>query len=109
MKEIRKTVRLTYEEIPEILQNPILFFNYEEIRSKIENLSPLGVGLFIYNSYMIDKGDIFYLKYLSLEVDIKCICVFKDTGADGINIGAYFTNTDDQKIILKYLNVKIDS
>ena len=45
MDKRRKTVRLNIEDIPEILQKPILLYNDEEVESIIENLSPLGIAL----------------------------------------------------------------
>jgi len=104
---LRKIARFSKEDIPGILQKPILLFNYEEVKSRIENLSPLGIGLEIDNQSMISKGDIFYLKYCSLELDIKCVCVFCDSDENEKNIGAYFTEPADQKIIMKYLHLKI--
>lgn len=106
MKRERKTARLSKEEIPEILQKPILLFNYVEVESRIENLSPLGIGLTIDKNSVLEKGDIFYLKYYSLESDIRCICVFCDSDENEKNIGAYFTEPADQKTIMEYLNLK---
>ena len=108
MEKSRKIVRLSKEDIPEILQKPILLFNYEEVESKIENLSPLGIGLIIDKNSEIDKGDIFYLKYYALESDIKCLCVFSDRDENEKNIGAYFTEESDKKIILEHLHLKIE-
>jgi len=107
VEKARKIARLTKEDIPEILQKPILLFNYEEVESEIENLSPLGIGLTIDNNSVIEKGDVFFLKYYALESDIKCVCVFSDKDENKKNIGAYFTEPTDQKIIMKYLHLKI--
>jgi len=106
MEKARKIARLSKEAIPEILQKPILLFNYEEVESKIENLSPLGIGLTIDKNSAIEKGDIFYLKYYALESDIKCVCVFSEGDENEKNIGAYFTEPADQKIIMEYLYSK---
>lgn len=104
MEKVRKITRLSEEDIPEILQKPILLFNYEEVKSKIANLSPLGIGLVIDKNSIIDKGDIFYLKYYALESDIKCVCVFSEKSENEKNIGAYFIEPSDQKIIMEYLH-----
>ncbi len=105
MADVRKTARLSIQEIPEILQKPIVLYNDEEVDSKIENLSPLGIGLVVNKSATIDRGDIFYLRYYGLDADIKCVCVFSDEDevGDKKSIGAYFTDQEDQKVILKYL------
>jgi len=103
----RRTARLTRNEVPEILRNPILLHNYEEIKSEIENLSPLGIGLVIEKEIILNPGDIFYLKYHSLESDIKCVCVFSDLDGEKKSIGAYFTDQEDQKIILKHLQLQV--
>jgi hypothetical protein len=105
----RKTARLSLNEIPEILQKPILLFNYEEVESKIENLSSVGIGLVVAKSAGIVKGDIFYLKYHDLESDIKCVCVCNDEDDNGISIGAYFTEPDDILVIAKHLYNQMDN
>jgi len=109
LEKSRKIARLLKEDIPEVLQKPILLFNYEEVESKIENLSPLGIGLIIDKDAMIEKGDIFYLKYYHLESDIKCVCVFSDTDENGKSVGAYFTEPEDQKRVLEHLHLKIEN
>ncbi len=100
----RKTARLSIHEIPEILQKPILLHNYEEVESIIENLSPLGIGLLIDKNIVIVEGDIFHLKYYGIQSEIKCVCVYSDEDGDKRSIGAYFTDPEDQKVILKYLH-----
>ncbi len=109
MEKSRKIARLLKEDIPEILQKPILLFNHEEVESNIENLSPLGIGLTVHKNSNIEKGDIFYLKYYELESDVKCVCVFSDEDENGKSIGAYFTEPEDQKIILEHLRLKIEN
>jgi len=103
MDKRRKTARLSIKEIPKDLRHPILLFNYEEVKSQIENLSPLGVGLTVDKKDEICIGDVFYLKYYSLEADIKCICVYSDEDGETRSLGAYFTESDEQKIIMKIL------
>jgi len=105
----RKTARLYINEIPEILQKPILLYNYEEVESKIENLSSVGIGLVVAKSAAIVKGDIFYVKYHDLESDIKCVCVFSDEEDNGISIGAYFTDPEDILVIAKHLYNQMDN
>jgi len=106
MEIIRKSVRLSYDDIPEVLQNPLLLFNCKEVGSRIINLSPLGAGLLIDKHSKLDKGDIFYLKYSELDLEIKCICVFSDADGEKRSIGGYFTEADDKKLILKFLHTK---
>jgi hypothetical protein len=102
----RKTVRLSINEIPEILRKPILLHNYEEVESRIDNLSPLGVGLIVNPDSEIFPGDFFYLKYYGFDSDIKCYCVYCDEDGDEKSIGAYFTEPDDQKLIMKHLHLQ---
>ena len=109
MDKRRKTARLSIEEIPEVLQKPILLYNDEEVKSKIENLSSFGVGLVIDRNFIMDKGDIFYLKYHSLDSDIKCVCVYSDEDENGRSIGAYFTDSADQRIIQEILHVQFEN
>jgi len=104
MDKRRKTVRLNIEDIPEILQKPILLYNDEEVESIIENLSPLGIALIMDKNSLISTGDFFYLKYYTFETDIKCLCVYSDENENGRSIGAYFTEPEDQKIIIKHLS-----
>ena len=103
MENKRKTVRISIEDIPEFLQKPILLFNYEEVRSRIENLSPLGIGLEIDKETLIEKGDVFMLKYHCFNTDIKCVCVFSDVDETSRHIGAYFTDQENQNLILNHL------
>ena len=104
MDKRRKTARLSFHDIPEILQKPILLYNYEEVKSKIENLSPLGIGLVVDKSSEITIGDVFYLKHFPDNSDIKCVCVYCDDEGDSRSIGAYFTDPDDQKTIMEHLH-----
>lgn len=99
----RKAARLSIDAIPEVLKKPALFYKDEELPSKIDNLSPLGIGLEVGKDVLIAVGDIFHLKYNSIEADIKCLCVYNDDDGDKRSIGAYFTDPEDQKIILKYM------
>ena len=71
MDKRRKTARLSMHEIPEKLRKPVLLYDYEEIKSEIDNLSPLGVGFIVDKSAEIAAGDFFYLKYYIFETDIK--------------------------------------
>lgn len=103
MDKKRGTVRLSNSGIPEILRKPILLYNYEEVLSTIENLSPLGIGLIVDKNAPIRAGDFFYLKYYSFEPDIKCLCVYSEVYGDIRNIGAYFTEPEDQKVIMTHL------
>ena len=106
MDHKRKTVRLSIHEIPEILKKPILLHNYEEVDSTIDNLSPLGIGLIVDKNSEITTGDFFYLKYYGFDSDIKCYCVFCDEDAESKIIGAYFTEQEDKKLILKHLHLQ---
>jgi hypothetical protein len=99
----RKTARLSNSEIPVILRKPILLYNYEEVKSTIENLSPLGIGLIVDKNAPICAGDFFYLKYYDLDSDIKCLCVYSEVDGEIRNIGAYFTEPEDQKVIMTHL------
>lgn len=101
----RKTARLSLNEVPVLLQKPILLYNYEEVESKIENLSPLGIGLSIERNSLIREGDFFYLKYYDIDSYIKCVCVFTEDNEDKKSIGAYFTDPEDKKIISKLLKL----
>ena len=103
MDKKRETVRLSDSEIPEILRKPILLFNYEEVKSEVENLSPLGIGLIVDRNAPIRAGDFFYLKYYDLEQDIKCLCVYSEVDGKIRNIGAYFTEPEDKKVIMTHL------
>lgn len=103
MDNRRKTVRISIDQIPDFLQKPILLYNFEEIKSRIENLSPLGIGLEIDRGTIIDKGDIFFLKYHCFNTDIKCVCVFSDVDETSRHIGAYFTDQENQNLILTHL------
>ena len=103
MENRRKTVRISIDEIPEFLRNPVLLFNNKEVKSRIENLSPLGIGLEIEREAIIDKGDILLLKYDCFNTDIKCICVFSDVDEKNRHIGAYFTDPANQNLILTHL------
>ena len=106
MDHKRKTVRLSIHEIPEILKKPVLLHNYEEVDSTIDNLSPLGIGLIVDKNSEITTGDFFYLKYYGFDSDIKCYCVFCDEDVESKIIGAYFTEQEDQKLILKHLHLQ---
>jgi hypothetical protein len=99
----RKTVRISIDEIPEFLQQPILLFNHEEVKSRIENLSPLGIGLELEKEAIIQKGDIFFIKYHCFNTDIKCVCVFSEVDEKFRHIGAYFTDPENQNLILTHL------
>ena len=103
MDRRRQVVRLSIHDIPESLKNPQLFFNNETAELEIENLSPLGIGFAVAKSVLIMKGDFFYLKYISLHSDFKCLCVFVDEDGESRHIGAYFADPEDQKIMLNYL------
>jgi len=103
MENRRKTIRISTDEMPDFLQKPILLFNHEEVKSRIENLSPLGIGLEIDREAIIKKGDIFFLKYLCFNRDIKCVCVFSDVDEKSRHIGAYFTDPENQNLILTHL------
>ena len=103
MDKKRETVRLSNSEIPEVLRKPILLYNYEEVKSTIENLSPLGIGLIVDKNALICAGDFFYLKYYDLDSDIKCLCVYSEADGEIRNIGAYFTEPEDQKVIMTHL------
>jgi hypothetical protein len=99
----RTTTRLSKDEIPEFLQNPILLYNYEEVKSNIENLTPIGIGLSIDKEIIIDKGEAFLLKYYCFDTDIKCVCVFSDVEGNCRKIGAYFSDPEHQKLIYNHL------
>ncbi|HNX23414.1 MAG TPA: hypothetical protein PKG60_05160 [Spirochaetota bacterium] len=104
MDKKRETVRLSIGDIPEILRKPVLMYNNEEVGSIIENLSPLGVGLVVDKNAAIEAGDFFYLKYYTLESDIKCLCVYSEDNGNSRSIGAFFTESKDHKLILGYLH-----
>lgn len=103
MENRRKAVRISIEEIPDFLHKPVLLFNNEKIKSRIENLSPLGIGLEIERESVIEKGDIFYLIYDCFNTDIKCICVFSDVDNKNRHIGAYFTDPENRNLILNHI------
>lgn len=103
MEMRRKTDRITIETIPEVLHRPQLIYNDTEISSEIENLSPLGVGLVTAKNISITTGDIFYLRYAVIDSDIKCLCVYSIEDEKRISIGAYFSDPEDQKKILRHL------
>ncbi len=99
----RKTARLTIEAIPEILQKPELYYRGSIHSLKIENLSPLGVGLEADADLLIEAGEVFFLQYREIDAEFKCICVYSDLDEKKRKIGAYFTNKEDQATVLKYL------
>lgn len=86
-----------------MLRKPILLYNYEEVKSTVENLSPLGIGLVVDKDALISAGDFFYIKYYGIESDIKCLCVYSEVDGEIRNIGAYFTEPEDQKVIMTHL------
>ena len=104
MDKRRKTFRLSINEIPEILRKPVLLYNFEEVKSEVENLSPLGIGLVVDRNSQICTGDFIYLKYPEIDSDIKCYCVYCDDDENGKSIGAYFTEPEDKELILSYLH-----
>ncbi len=106
MDKRRQTVRLSITEIPEILRKPVLLYNYEEVQSSVENLSPLGIGLIVDRNSPISSGDFFYLKYHGFESDIRCYCVYCEEDENGKSIGAYFTEPEDKKRILGFLHIQ---
>jgi hypothetical protein len=101
--ERRQYARLTPNEIPEVLRRPILLNNFEEVKSQIENLSPLGIALTVDKWINIDKGDTFHIKYYVIDSYIKCFCVFSDVSDDNRVIHSYFTDVEDTKAIMEYL------
>ncbi len=105
----RKTVRLSIKEIPEILQKPIVLIDDKEVKSEIENLSPLGIGINVDINISVTSGDFFYLKYYDIDSYIKCLCVFSEETEGKRSIGAYFTDPEDQKIIFKHLKHQTDN
>lgn len=102
--EKRQLARLSANEVPEILRKPILLNNFEEVKSQIENLSPLGIALLVDKGIKIEKGDSFHIKYHVIDSIIKCFCVFSDEYGDKKIIHAYFADVEDTKEIMKYLN-----
>ena len=103
--ERRQYARLSPAEIPEILRNPILLNNFEEVNSQIENLSPLGIAISVNKEIDIDEGSIFHIKYHAIDSYIKCICVFSDISGDNKTVNAYFTDVEDTKAIMKILSM----
>jgi hypothetical protein len=102
--EKRQSARLSLSEIPEILRKPIFLNNFEEAKSQLENLSPLGISLIVDKEISIDKGDIFHIKYHVIDSYIKCLCVFNDVSGDNRIVHAYFSEAEDTKAIMKYLD-----
>ena len=101
--EKRRSARFSPSEIPEILRKPIFLNNFEEVNSQIENLSPLGIALIVDKKINIGVGDIFHIKYHVIDSYIKCVCVFSDISGDNRAVHAYFTEAEDAKAIMKYL------
>ena len=102
--ERRQFARFSPDEIPEILRKPILLNDFEEVNSQIVDLSPLGISLSINKEINIDEGSIFHIKYYAIDSYIKCLCVFSDISDDNRIVHAYFTDAEDTKAIMKYLN-----
>ena len=101
--EKRQYARLSLNEIPEVLRKPILLNNFEEVKSQIENLSPIGIALTVDKGIIINEGDIFHIKYYVIDSYIKCLCVFSDEFEDYRLIHSYFAEVEDTKAIMKYL------
>ena len=101
--ERRQYARLSPNEIPEVLRKPILLNNFEEVKSQIVNLSPLGIAISVDKEVNINQGDIFHIKYYVIDSYIKCFCVFSDESGDNRIVHSYFTEVEDTKAIMKYL------
>ena len=103
--ERRKIARYSFDEIPEILRKPVLLLNYEEVKSQIINLSPLGISLSVDKEIDIDKKSVFQVKFHVIDSYIQCICVFSDISGDNRIVNAYFTDVEDTKSMMKILMI----
>ena len=101
--ERRKAARYSFDEIPEVLRKPVLLLNYEEVKSQIINLSPLGISLSVDKEIDIDKESVFQVKFRVIDSYIQCICVFSDIYGDNRIVNAYFTDVEDSKAMMKIL------
>ncbi len=106
-EELRKYRRLLPEELPWNLANPIVLINDHETRSRLLNLSPIGIGLEIDGERPLSEGDLFDIKFFDPDIDIQCICVFSEKNEQGYIIGAYFRSRSHRHIIEKALSERV--
>lgn len=105
--ELRKYRRLLREELPVSLANPIVLIDNLETRSKLLNLSPIGIGLEIDGERPLSEGDLFDIKFFDPDIDIQCVCVFSEKHEQVYIIGAYFRSRSHQHIMEKALSERI--